>query len=38
MVPYVSALATLGLLLAGLLYGLGWWLYSGLTPALFGSG
>lgn len=38
MVPYVSALATLGLLLAGLLYGLGWWLHSGLTPALFGSG
>lgn len=38
MVPYVSALATLGLLLAGLIYGLGWWLHSGLTPAFVGIG
>lgn len=38
MVPYVSALTALGLVLAVLLYGLGWWLHSGLPPAFWGIG
>lgn len=38
MVPYVSALTALGLVLAGLLYGLGWRLHSGLPPAFWGVG